>query len=285
MKKILIGNKIFGVGGFLCMKKIFLPLLLLIFFVTGCGGGQDSKNVNSSKFSGTLVIGIDDEYAPFGFRDKDGELIGFDIDLAKEAAKRMGVKFEFKPINWNNKENELDSGNIDIIWNGLDITPEREERILYTKPYMDNRQILLAKKSNDFNLRTEHDLEGKIVGTQAGSNSEDYIAANETLMNSFKDFKTYATFKQAFLDLSDGKVDVLIVDELAGRYEMSKIPRKFEIIEITIGPVTEIGIGFRKSDVELRDRVQKVFDDMVRDGTAKKISEQWFQADLIKYKR
>lgn len=267
------------------MKKIFLPLLLLIFFVTGCGGGQDSKNVNSSKFNGTLVIGLDDEYAPFGFRDKDGELVGFDIDLAKEAAKRMGVKFEFKPINWNNKENELDSGNIDIIWNGLDITPEREERILYTKPYMDNRQILLAKKSNDFNLRAEQDLAGKIVGTQAGSNSEDYIAANKTLLNSFKDFKTYATFKQAFLDLSDGKVDVLIVDELAGRYEMSKIPRKFEIIEITIGPVTEIGIGFRKSDVELRDRVQKVFDDMVRDGTAKKISEQWFQADLIKYKR
>ena len=267
------------------MKKIFLPLLLLIFFVTGCGGGQDSSNTGSTKSKGTFVIGLDDEYAPFGFRDKNGELVGFDIDLAKEAEKRMGVKFEFKSIDWNNKENELDSGNIDIIWNGLDITPEREERILYTKPYMDNRQILLTKKSNDFNLRSENDLAGKSIGTQAGSNSEDYILSNETLRNSFKDFKTYATFKQAFADLTDGKVDVLIVDELAGHYEMSKIPRKFEIIEVTIGPATELGIGFRKSDVELRDRVQKVFDEMVRDGTAKRISEQWFQADLIKYKR
>jgi len=264
------------------MKKFFL-LLLVIFLISGCG--QDSNDINNPKYKGTLVIGLDDEYAPFGFRDKNGELVGFDIDLAKEAAKRMGVKFDFKPIDWNNKENELDSGKIDIIWNGLDITPERQERILYSKPYMDNRQILLAKKSADFNFTSENDLAGKIVGTQAGSNSETYVDENKTLLNSFKDFKTYATFKQAFADLSDGKVDVLIVDELAAHYELSKIPRKFEISEVTIGPVTQLGIGFRKSDVELRDRVQKVFDEMIADGTTKKISEQWFQADLITHKK
>ena len=267
------------------MKKFFLPFMLMIFILSGCGGGQDSNNVNSPNYKGTLVIGLDDEYAPFGFRDKNGELIGFDIDLANEAAKRMGVKLEFKPINWNNKENELDSGQIDIIWNGLDITPERQERILYSKPYMDNRQILLAKKSANFKFTSEYDLAEKIVGTQAGSNSEDYIAENKTLLDSFKDFKTYATFKQAFADLSDEKVDVLIVDELAAHYELNKIPRKFEISEVTIGPVTHLGIGFRKSDVELRDRVQKVFDEMVADGTTKKISEHWFGADLIQYKK
>ena len=263
------------------MKKIFLPLLLMIFLISGCGGQEGG----GSKDKGTFIIGVDDEYAPFGFRDKNGELIGFDVDLAKEAAKRMGVKFEFKPIEWNNKENELDAGNVDIIWNGLDITPERKERILYTKPYMDNRQILLAMKSSDYTFTNEQDLAGKIVGTQAGSNSEDYIVANKNLRDSFKDFKTYATFKQAFADLSDKKVDVLIVDELAARYELSKIPRKFEVLDVTIGPVTEIGIGFRKSDVELRDRVQKVFDEMVADGTTKRISEHWFQADLVKHKK
>ena len=267
------------------MKKFFLPLLLMIFLVTGCGGGQDSKNVNSNKYKGTLVVGVDDEYAPFGFRDKNGELVGFDIDLAKEAAERMAVKFEFKVIDWNIKEKELESGNIDIIWNGLDITPERQEFILYSKPYMNNRQVLLIKKSTNLKFTSEQDLAGKIVGTQEGSNSKDYVEGNAQLKNSFKEFKTYSTFKQAFADLTEEKVDVLIVDELAGRYEMSKIPRKFEIIEVTVGPVTEIGIGFRKSDVELRDRVQKVFDDMVADGTTKKISEQWFQADLINYKK
>ena len=267
------------------MKKFLLPLLLIVFMITGCGAGQDSKNVNSNKYKGTLVIGVDDEYAPFGFRDKNGELVGFDIDLANEAAKRMGAKFEFKTIDWTQKETELDSGSIDIIWNGLDITPEREERILYTKPYMDNRQVLLIKKSSNLKFNSEYDLEGKIVGTQEGSNSKDYVESNKKLMESFKEFKTYSTFKQAFADLTEEKVDVLIVDELAARYEMSKIPRKFEIIEVTIGPVTKIGIGFRKSDVELRNKVQKVFDEMVADGTAKKISEHWFQADLIKYKK
>ena len=268
------------------MKKFLLLLLPMIFLFGGCGDSQQNSNDDANTKTGNkFIIGLDDEYAPFGFRDEQGKLVGFDIDLAKETARRMGVEFEFKPINWNNKENELDSGNIDIIWNGLDITPERKERILYSKPYMDNRQILLVKKGTYYNFRSEYDLEGKVVGTQAGSNSETYIDENENLKKSFAEFKTYPNFKQAFKDLENNKVDVLIVDELPARYEMSKVPQKFEAIEVTIGDVTELGIGFRKKDTELRDKVQSAFDDMIKDGTARKISEQWFQADLIKRKK
>lgn len=259
------------------MKKFFLLLLPVLLLLTGCS----NDTISTQK----IIVGIDDEYAPMGFRNERGEIVGFDIDLAKEAAKRMGVEFEFKPIDWHNKEKELEDRNIDIIWNGLDITPERKERILYSKPYMDNRQILLVKKDNYLGIRSEGDLAGKIVGTQAGSNSADYINQNETLKDSFADFKTYRNFRDAFNDLESGAVDVLIVDELAGRYEMSKVPTKFDPIEVTVGPVTEIGIGFRKNDTELRDRVQKVFDNMIADGTAKKISEKWFQADLVKARR
>ena len=265
------------------MKRFLLLLLLITLTVSGCGGEQSANPAD--KYSDKLVVGIDDEYAPMGFRDAKGEIIGFDVDLAKEAAKRMGVKLEFLPIDWNNKETELDSGRIDIIWNGLDITPERKEHILYSKPYMDNRQILLVKKDNHQGIRAESDLAGKSVGTQDGSNSADYIYQNEALKNTFKEFKTYRNFRDAFNELEGGAVDVLIVDELAGRYEMSKVPSKFDPIEVTIGPVTEIGIGFRKEDTALRDKVQKVFDDMIRDGTARKISEHWFQADLIKTSR
>ncbi len=270
------------------MKKFLLLIILqliILQLITGCGGGQGTNSGGDTKSGNTIVVGLDDEYAPMGFRDKNGELIGFDIDLAKEAAKRMGVTLELLPIDWNNKENELESGRIDIIWNGLDITPERKERILYSKPYMDNRQILLVKKDNHQGIRSETDLAGKIVGTQAGSNSETYIHQNEDLRDSFAEFKTYRNFRDAFNELESGAVDVLIVDELAGRYEMSKVPSKFDPIEVTVGPVTEIGIGFRKEDVELRDKVQKVFDSMVADGTARKISEHWFQADLIKARR
>ena len=270
------------------MKKFFAIILLFLiscslFFASGCGGDKkDSQNTDSVRYKRIITIGLDDEYAPFGFRDDSGQLVGFDIDMAKEAAKRMGVEFEFKPIDWNNKEIELNSGHIDIIWNGLDITPERQRHILYSKPYMDNRQVLLVKLGADTNFYSEYDLEGKIVGTQAGSNSETYIDQNKKLKDSFKEFKTYSTFKQAFADLREEQVEVLIVDELAARYEMNKIPKQFEVIELTIGPVTKIGIGFRKNDTELRDKVQKAFDSMVKDGTAKQISVKWFQADLIK---
>lgn len=265
------------------MKKIFLPLLMLIFFVTGCGNvGNNENNNNVTKPVNKFIIGLDDEYAPMGFRNEKGEIVGFDIDLANEAAKRMGVEFEFKPIDWDNKREEITSGNVDILWNGTDITDERKEYMIFSKPYMNNRQILVVPKDNPKNIHSVGDLEGKIVGTQAGSSSRDYVDANPNLKNSFKEFKTYLNFKKAFADLEAGNVEVLICDELAGRYEISKKPQKFNVIEATIGSVCEIGIGFRKDDVELRDKVQKVFDDMVKDGTAKKISEQWFHADLIR---
>ena len=262
------------------MRKVFITaMLLMMMTLTGCGDDSYSKGAE------VLRIGLDDEYAPMGFHNEKGELVGFDIDLAKEAARRLGVKVEFVPIGWNKKEEEITSGNVDMIWNGCDITEERRSYLIYSKPYMDNRQILVVKRGNTQNIYSIKDLEGKVVGTQAGSNSVDYVEQNEDLKNSFEAFKTYLNYKEAFEDLDKDLVDILIADEITARYEMTRSVGKFEIIEITVGAATEIGIAFRKDNVELRDKVQKVFDDMVKDGTAKKISEQWFQADLIKLKR
>ncbi|MBD3878430.1 MAG: amino acid ABC transporter substrate-binding protein [Quinella sp. 1Q5] len=252
----------------------------MVMTLTGCDN-DFSPNVKSE----TIRIGLDNEYAPMGFHNERGELVGFDVDLAKEVAKRLGVNIEFVSIDWAKKEEEITSGRIDMLWNGCDITDERKRYLLYSKPYMDNRQILIIKKGNTQHIYSINDLEGKVVGTQAGSNSEDYVHEHEDLKKGFEDFKTYLNYKEAFEDLDKDLVDVLIVDEIAGRYEMARRAGKFEIIEITVGSATEIAIGFRKDNVELRDKVQKVFDDMVKDGTAKKISEQWFQADLIKLKR
>ena len=266
------------------MKKFLVILFSLFLFpislFSGCGNVQTIDSMNYKK---VYVIGLDAEYAPMGFKDENGEIVGFDVDLANEAARRLDIEFEFRPIDWNMKLEELNSERIDIIWNGLDITPERQEHILYSKPYMDNRQILLIKADSNLDIHSEYDLAGKIVGTQAGSSSEIYVEYDETLKNSLKEFRTYGSFKAAFRDLESGVVDVLIVDEIAGRYAMSKVPQKFKVVEeATIGPVTEIGIGFRKSDVALRDDIQKVFNEIIKDGTAKRISEKWFQADLIK---
>lgn len=259
------------------MKKIFVLLMTFTLIFTGCGG--DLSSDDSDK---VYVIGLDDEYKPMGFRDESGEIVGFDIDLATEAAKRLGVKFEFKPIDWNDKERELTSGKIDIIWNGLDIAPERKGYILYSKPYMDNRQIILVKKGNTQGITSESNLAGKKIGTQAGSTSETYIVHNTAFKDSLAEFRTYGNYKTALKDLESGVVDALVCDEILSRYEVGQNPERFEIIDVTIGAPCEIGIGFRKGEIELRDEVQKVFDEMIQDGTAKKISEKWFKADMIK---
>ena len=267
------------------MKKFFMVALLLVTMVfAGCDGGSDPAKTdgNGSKEAKKIVIGLDDEYAPMGFKNEQNEIIGFDVDLAKEAAKRLGSEVEFKAIDWNSKEAELKSGRIDIIWNGLDITPEREENMLFSKPYMDNRQIVFVKKDNTQNISAETDLADKAIGTQAGSTAESYIDKTESLKSSFKEFKTYGDYVSAFMDLENGRIDALVCDEIVGRYAMSKQGDKFDALDVTVGPVSQFGIAFRKDNTELRDKVQKVFDEMIKDGAAKKISEQWFGADLIK---
>lgn len=268
------------------MRKIFFAaLLLLTMSLTGCGGGGDDKNSTSMKYSKIIIVGVDDKFPPICFRNEQGELVGFDVDLAKEAARRMGVELEFKPIDWDKKESEITSGNIDMIWNGCDITDEYKNYMIFSKPYMDNRQILLVSFDNPKNIHSLSDAEGLIVGAQAGSNAEDYINENPYIKNSFAKFVTYHDVKEGFKKLSNGELDAIIVDEIAARYEINIHPDTFEIVEDTIGPYTEFGIGFPKNHTELRDKVQKVFDDMIHDGTATKISESWFQADLIKRRR
>ena len=271
------------------MKKFFLLVILLVTMVlTGCGGGADNKPA-ADKPAETpeakkIVVGLDDEYPPMGFKDENNQIIGFDVDLAKEAAKRLGTEVEFKAIDWNSKEAELKSGRIDVLWNGLDITEERKQNMLFSDPYMDNRQIVFVRKGEDQGIAAESDLAGKSIGTQAGSTAENYITGNSALKDSFKDFKTYGDYISAFMDLENGRLDAVICDEIVGRYYISKHPEKLDGLDVTVGPVSEFGIAFAKENTELRDKVQKAFDEIVADGTAKKISEQWFEKDLIKAK-
>ena len=267
------------------MKKFLTAALLLVTMVFAGCGGDTAKTDGGSKEIKKITIGLDDEYAPMGFKNEQNEIVGFDVDLAKEAAKRLGTEVEFKAIDWNSKEAELKSGRIDIIWNGLDITPERQQNMLFSDPYMDNRQIVFVKAGNDQGIVSEADLAGKGVGTQAGSTAETYIDKTEELKDSFREFKTYGDYVSAFMDLENGRIDALVCDEIVGRYAMSKQEGKFEALNVTVGPVSEFGIAFRKDDTELRDKVQKVFDEMVADGAAAKISDEWFKADLIKAKK
>lgn len=260
------------------MSKTFLPLLLILFVMTGCGcNSNDGKKCND-----TIIIGLDDAYAPFGFKDEHGKLVGFDIDFAKEVAKRMGVEVKFKGIDWSKKYDELESGNIDIIWSGFNVMPERKEHVMFSKPYMENRQVILVAKGKGAGIISVADLAGKIVGTQLASPAYNFINQDEELKNSFGKYITYDNYEHAFGALMNGKLDAVICDELVVHYEMIRHHDKFDVIETTVGSATDIAVGFRKSDTELLERFQNAFDEMIEDKIAQEISLKWFQADLIK---
>lgn len=267
------------------MKKFLAMCMMLVLSIAalaGCGGNTANTVPDSNK---KIVVGLDDNFPPMGFKDEQNEIVGFDIDLAKEATKRLGREVEFKAIDWSSKEAELKSGRVDILWNGLDITDKRKENMLFSEPYMDNRQIIFVVKGNPQNIKSEADLAGKVMGTQSGGTTEEYLDANADFKNSLKEAKIYADYISAFMDLENGRLDVIVADEIIGRYYISKHPDKLEAIDSAVGPVSTFGIGFRKdsdADKALRDDVQKVMDEMKKDGTMAKISEKWFAADITK---
>ena len=247
---------------------------------TGCGGQQAATSSSSGAASGDkIVVGLDDNFPPMGFKDENNEIVGFDIDLAKEATKRLGREVEFKAIDWSSKEAELKSGRVNVLWNGLDITDKRKENMLFSDPYMDNRQIIFVKKGAT-GITDEQSLAGKTVGTQSASTAEEYIDGSDFFKNKVKEVKKYSDFVSAFMDLENGRVDAVIGDEIVGRYYMSKHPDTIDAVDVAVGPVSQFGIAFAKDNQKLRDDVQKVLDEMVKDGTVAKISEKWFGKDI-----
>ena len=131
------------------------------------------ESFNKVKAAGVFVLGLDDSFPPMGFRDDNNEIVGYDIDLAKEVSSRLGLKFRAQPISWSAKEQELNTGKIDCIWNGLTITPERLEALAFTKPYLNNAQVVIVR--GDSGINSLADLKGKILGVQAGSSAADAI--------------------------------------------------------------------------------------------------------------
>lgn len=242
--------------------------------LTGCGSsGEGAATAQKNK----IVIGLDDNFPPFGFHDESGALVGFDIDLAKEAAKRLNMDVEFKPIDWDSKETELQSKNIDAIWSGLSITPEREANILFSRPYQNGPQILLVR--NDSPIQGKADLAGKIVGTQQSSTGLEAINAEPELKASFKELKEYPDNVTSFMDLEVGRIDAVVVAKTTAAYFMKKNKADFRIIDVGY-PAVPIGVGLRKDDTALKEKLDKVLEEMHQDGTSTKISEKWFGMDV-----
>ena len=221
------------------MKKIFgliLSAAVLGTVLTACGGSGASEPasasgsaVNSSVYGttladiqakGELVIGLDDTFAPMGFRDESGNLVGFDIDLATAVCEELGVKATFQPIDWDAKEMELSSGNIDCIWNGMSITPEREEAMSLSQAYLNNKIVIMTKEG--VTVSAKEDLANYNIGIQAGSAALEAVT-NDAVYASIQDKITeYPTYDEVILDVQAGRLDCMIIDEVYGGYKNAK---------------------------------------------------------------
>lgn len=267
------------------MKKVKVLMILVVIlslFASGCGAKDKTVDAWSKiEERGSIIVGLDDTFVPMGFRDNSGNLTGFDVDLAKEAAARMDIKLEFQPIDWNLKEQELDSGNIDLIWNGYSISEERLKKVNFTKPYLDNRQVIVVLSDSDIN--TKEDLKDRAVATQNSSSSLEALEK----AGAIADFKNgeavlFDTYNEAFMDLEAGRVEAVVADEILARYYIAERgEEKYKVLEDDFGD-EEYGVGVRLGDKTLLEKLNKALDEMKGDGTAKEISEKWFGENIIK---
>ena len=243
---------------------------------------EDESEAGTSEASGeesqggTFIVGFDQDFPPMGFIGDDGEFTGFDLELAQEVASRLGREFVPQPIAWDSKDMELESGNIDCIWNGFTMTG-REEDYTWTEPYMENTQVFVV--AADSGIASQADLAGKVVECQVDSSAEAALKEVPDLTATFAQLLTTADYNTAFMDLEQGAVDAIAMDVIVAGYQIQQRNADFIILEDTLS-AEEYGVGFKKGNTELRDQVQATLEEMAADGTLTEISEKWFGEDV-----
>ncbi|MBM6754109.1 amino acid ABC transporter substrate-binding protein [Lactobacillus alvi] len=265
-------------------KLLILAVLCLpVIFLAGCqsvvqrANSQDtwSKIERQKK----VVIGLDDSFVPMGFREKSGKLVGYDVDLARAVFKQYGIKVDFQPIDWSMKETELRNGTIDLLWNGYSVTPERAKKVAFSRPYLQNQQVLVTKKS--YGVKTFADMKGKTLGVQNGSTGQTELNAQPKLLKNFIKGKTpvlYDTFPNAFIDLNANRIQGLLMDKVYAEYYIrhQKNRKDFRVIVNPNFEVDDFAVGLRKGDKTLKKKIDQGLGRLQRNGQLKKINEKWF---------
>lgn len=256
--------------------------------LVACGGNSaanksgDSKAEASTLDKDELVIGLDDTFVPMGFKDDSGELVGFDVDLAKAVGEKLNKKIKFQAIDWSMKESELKNGNIDLIWNGYSINDERKEKVDFSKPYLNNTQVIVTLA--DSSINTKEDLAGKKVGAQDQSTAVDAVENDkDNIMSKFNggNLVTFADNNDALMDLEAKRLDAIVVDEILARYYIkARGEEKYKILKDNFGQ-EQYGVGIRKGDTKFVDAFNNALDQVIADGKAAEISKKWFGQDIV----
>lgn len=261
--------------------------LLVLSVVTGiitvCGRKDRSVQAADGEDRTTFTLGFDAEFPPYGYKDDDGEYVGFDLDIAAEVCKRNGWEFVKQPVDWDSKDMELNSGAIDCIWNGFTING-REKEYTWSTAYIDNSQVVIVGAGSD--IKKLSDLSGKVVVVQADSSAlaaftgEDASEENKKLCGEFEDLQQVSDYNSAFMNLEAGSVDAICMDIGVANYQIKKRGDAFRMLEERVSS-EQYGIGFKLGNTELRDKVQESLNEMLADGTFEEIAKKWELTDCI----
>ena len=265
----------------------------MVFTMAGCGSSkdadtsakketktEDSKDKENSDKQ--FIVGFDAEYPPYGYKDDNGEYVGFDLDLAQEVCASNGWELVKQPIDWDSKDMELNSGSIDCIWNGFTMTG-REDDYTWSKPYVDNSIVVVVKEGSG--IEKKEDLAGKVIAVQADSSGlaaltdEEDNEENLKLAASFSDLQQVADYNTAFMNLEAGAVDAIVVDIGVADYQLES-RTGFVMLDDKIR-TEQYAVGFKLGNEELRDQVQSTLDEMVKDDTFDDIAKKWDLSDMV----
>ncbi|MGN0604844.1 MAG: amino acid ABC transporter substrate-binding protein [Oscillospiraceae bacterium] len=227
--------------------------------------------------SGEFILGLDATFKPMGYTDESDQIVGFDIDCAEEVCARLGVKLVKQPIDWDTKEQDLDAGKIDCIWNGMSINASRQEVMNLSEAYMKNEMVFVVTSGSA--IASQADLDGKTVAVQSGS------TAQEILQNAGLNIteNALATNVECLQQLELNLVDAVFMDSVVANYEIKESGKDYVLLADGLEE-EEYAIGFRKNDQALRDKVQEILSEMKADGKLGEISEKWFGSDITTVK-
>ena len=270
------------------MKKRIIVLLMAVLTVlslTACGtknGGSDTslKYIKDNK---KFILGLDDSFAPMGFRDASGKIVGFDVDLATAVCEKLGVELVLQPIDWKTKEVELNTKNIDCIWNGFSVTDERLKNLTMSAAYMDNSISLVVVNGSD--IKSMADMAGKKLAVQSGSSAEETLnaAENKAFKDSLGEVISLSDYTTALLDLETGSSDAVLMDSVMANYMINDLGKNYVVLADSL-VAEEYAVGFRKGEEALRQAVEDALKDLKKDGTVEKISTKWFGSDITTIK-
>jgi polar amino acid transport system substrate-binding protein len=271
------------------LKRVFTAITAgaMLFAFAGCSGDKkDSSSTTGEDISlqkvldsGKLVLGLDATFKPMGYTNDKDEIVGFDIDVAEEVCKRMGVKLVKESINWETKEQDLNAGRIDCIWNGMSVSPSRAEEMNLSEPYMKNSMVFVVPVDSD--AKTMDDLSKKVIGVQNGSTAQDILNASD-IADTITE-QAMPTNIEALQQMELGLVDAVFLDSVVANYEITSSGKNYIVLPDGLEE-EEYAIGFRKNDQKLRDEVQKILGEMKADGTLGEISTEWFGSDITTVK-